>query len=213
MLEVHVLHQMRRAPFGRGKFWKEFKESLVIFLQNASDRHPLFATFAEAIASDYGQSPLSIADDPNALRQLLWKMVSLPIGEKVQWRRWYTIHKAGPLIDKLWHSLLLSIMCYFAMDGIDPWQLVVTVPAISRKDDDKAVRNFKFKHQALRILMNGINQRILRSSLVVFERIYTHHVEFTKAATDVDKCFQFVLQWGDKTEWVRSMLIGTLKDP
>ena len=93
-------------------------------------------------------------------------------------RRWLSYHRAGRTVDERWHTMLVSLLAEFAMSGDNPWEVAATVLPPMGADDDSSAKTFKFKHQALRILLNPMNQRVLRSSLVCFDSLAGHHARY-----------------------------------
>ena len=81
-MQVVLVHKFRRAPYGGGKFWSGLKQVLTAFLDSADARHPLLELLGESIARDHG---LEGIEDP---RPWLRQMLLLPLGPKVQMRRW-----------------------------------------------------------------------------------------------------------------------------
>jgi len=119
-LQTLVVHKFRRAPYGGGKHWKGLKETLSVFLREATGSHPMIDLFAEDICRDHRQA---WTQSPSQVLGLLGKMLEVPMGPKVEMRRWFTYWDAGWVLDKLWHSMLFSLVVWYGMNGEDAWEV------------------------------------------------------------------------------------------
>jgi hypothetical protein len=90
VLDVLVVFKWRRAPYGGGRFWRETRQTLQHLLRRTERDHPLFSMFLESIARDVGVPVESFELSPELLRRHLASVVALPIGQKVEMRRWFT---------------------------------------------------------------------------------------------------------------------------
>ena len=89
MLAIMVAHKFRRAPYGGGKFWASLKGSLRVFLDQAGPEHPLLQLLGPSIARDHGESTTENVEGH------LRRMLTMPLGPKVEMRRWFTFYDAG----------------------------------------------------------------------------------------------------------------------
>ena len=203
-----LIHRWRRAPWGSGKFMKQMKETLDIFIRTCKPTHPIFEFMVEDIAKDHGVEGASV--------QQVWNIVtdfnSEAMGPKVQMRRWFTIWDAGWRVDKLWHTLLFALVMSYAMDGVDAFELAGKVVPVVQKGDSKQDQNFKFMQQVLVILMDQGNQRLLRSMLHMFRRVRMHQKEYTEACASPKACLQFHLFWSNESRWIQEMVTPALRD-
>ena len=119
-LQTLVVHKFRRAPYGGGKHWKGLKETLSVFLREATGSHPMIDLFAEDICRDHRQA---WTQSPRQVLGLLGKMLEVPMGPKVEMRRWFTYWDAGWVLDKLWHSMLFSLVVWYGMNCEDAWEV------------------------------------------------------------------------------------------
>jgi hypothetical protein len=60
--------------------------------------------------------------------------------------------------------------------------------------------------------MDQMNQRILRSVLVVFRRIRLHQADYIKHACSPEACRRFFAEWADSAHWSSTQLAPTLDD-
>ena len=117
-LQVLLVHKFRRAPYGGGKHWKGLRETLEAFLDDAAGMHPLLELLGPSIADDHRQ-PYHCTEQ---VVELLKSMLRVPMGPKVEMRRWFTFWDAGWTLDKLWHSMLLALIVWYGMNGEDAWE-------------------------------------------------------------------------------------------
>jgi len=117
-LQVLLVHKFRRAPYGGGKHWKGLRETLEAFLGDAAGGHPLLELLGPSIADDHRQ-PYHCTEQ---VVELLKSMLRVPMGPKVEMRRWFTFWDAGWTLDKLWHSMLLALIVWYGMNGEDAWE-------------------------------------------------------------------------------------------
>ena len=99
-MQVLLVHNFRRAPYGGGKIWSGVQEVLTAFLDSSDAQHPLLELLGESIARDHG---LEEIEGP---RPLILQMLLLPLGSKVQTRRWWT-HYDG---QRPWQDLALDVV-------------------------------------------------------------------------------------------------------
>ena len=145
------------------------KEVLTAFLDSADAQHPLLELLGESIARDHG---LEVIEDP---RPWLRQMLLLPLGRKVQMRRWWTHYDAGKDLNKIWHSMLLACMAWYYAEGSDPFAIATRTAEVHGTCEDNTSDNFQFCAQVLATLMNSMRQRMLRSTLVVCESMWSEH--------------------------------------
>ena len=62
------------------------------------------------------------------------------------------------------------------------------------------------------LLMDRMNQRILRSMLICFKRIRLEQARYIDVCGDIDDCLRMYLVWADATEWAKGMLAPALAD-
>ena len=203
-----LIHRWRRAPWGSGKFWKEQKETMELFIENCKHTHPIFEHMMQGIATDHGVE----GAPAEQVWQLLQQFKHEPMGPKVQMRRWFTIWDAGWGVDRLWHTMLFALVMSYALDGTDAFHLAGQVVPRVQKGDTKQEQNFKFKQQVLVILLDQGHQRILRSMLHIFERLRMHQVDFTKDCSEPASCLKYHLLWSNSERWTREMILPTLLD-
>ena len=175
--QVLLVHKFRRAPYGGGKFWSAAREVLREFLRVAQAQHPLLEWLGESIARDYGEPPSSDC------RPLLRRMLDLPMGPIVQMRRWWTEYGAGLTLDKIWHSFLVAMIVWYTALGQDPWKIAQATEEVHQElgaGDD----HFEFRSQVLCTLLNSGHQRLLRSRLVIFRRLWSDHKQYTSEAME-----------------------------
>ena len=201
-----ALHRYRRAPYGTGRFWSSLKETLGLLLASSTHEHPMFDMFFEPIARDHVKS----CSRQQAF-QLLSGMLTAPLGPLVQLRRWFTLWDAGWGLDSLWHTMLFSMIAEYAMHGVDAWKLAETVVPKISPDDDKNTKNYKLKQQVLVILMEPMNQRILRSILVCFRHLRLHHADFIKRSGCAVDSLKFYLLWAEKRRWDSEVVLPSLR--
>jgi hypothetical protein len=120
VMQLLLVHKFRRAPFGGGKHWKGLKETLRLFLREATNHHPLLDMYGEAICRDHGVSFLG----PSQVVALVRQMLGYHMGPKVEMRRWFTFWDAGWVIDRLWHTMLLAIIAWYGMNGEDAFEVM-----------------------------------------------------------------------------------------
>ena len=208
ILKQLVVHKWRRAPFGSGKFWRSLQESLEVVLDNCHSSHPVFDFLYDSICAD--------VDSEVVTHSQAWKILrstkGAPLGPKVQMRRWFTIWDAGWSLDELWHSMLYGLVTTYAMDNIDAFKLACEVVPIIQKGDSKEAHQYKFKQQVLLILMDSVNQKLLRSMLHIFKRLRNHQSDYTRDATNPQECLKFSLMWSNINVWLDQVVVPSMKD-
>lgn len=212
MLKIHVIHKYRRAPFGGGKFWRELQETLRLLLDHSDHLHPMIDIYATAIARDHNMSPDRVANNPALLQELLRHMLVGPLGPKVELRRWWTFYDAGRDVDKMWHTMLLSLVVLFGILGEDASVVARTTSCVVGKDDMQEVKTFKFKVQTLVTLFDSRNQRVLRSVLCCFKRIRKHHGAYIEDCLVRANSLRYQLFWSCRESWIWSIVSPTLHD-
>ena len=165
-LDIMTAHKTRRAPFGGGRFWQESKEALQALLDNADANRHLFDQFAEGIARDHGQSVDLVTADFGKVTELAGRMLRLPMGSRVESRRWFTYYDAGYLLLSVWHTWLMALIALFYLQGQDPWAMF-RQPAPTASEDDSADRkSFVYKVETLKARLGererGVSQRGVR---------------------------------------------------
>ena len=114
VFDILLLHKFRRAPYGSGRFWISLKEIWHMLLTRCGGAScEIVAAFMEAIARDLGR-PLSALSEPSAFNAMVRWVLSAPIGQKVEMRRWFTFLDAGPSLDKAWHTMLVALIVDFS---------------------------------------------------------------------------------------------------
>ena len=108
---IMLVHKIRRAPVGSGRFWSEFQEALTSLLEHHSENRELIERYAPFIANDRGESLNSNYCDVLQMMSLMQQEGKGPI---VQLRRWFTNYDASELLDKVWHTLLVALIFLFA---------------------------------------------------------------------------------------------------
>ena len=201
VLEILVVHKFRRAPYGGGKFWKGLKEVLAAFLKTAAPSHPLLELLGDSIRRDHGKSETA------SVTGLANEMLHMPIGPKVQMRRWWTFYDAGLVLDRIWHTMLLALQVWCYARGLEPSEVAAKKQGDEEKQDDESLRV-----QTLATLMNSLNQRVLRSMLVCFERIWTEHKQYTKHAYCPSVCLEYMQRWANWPLWHDDMMVASLQD-
>ncbi len=114
-LDMILVHKFRRAPYGSGRFWRQAKETIEILRDN-SIGHPILAMLLPEIANDWRIS-VSTFDSHSNVKKYLSAFISGGIGQRVECRRWFTVYIANQELDQLWHTLLLSLILKFLLDG------------------------------------------------------------------------------------------------
>ena len=87
-------------------------------MDDAAGMHPLLELLGPSIADDRRQ-PYRCTEQ---VVELLKSMLRVPMGPKVEMRRWLTFWDAGWTLDKLWHSMLLALIVWYGMNGEDAWE-------------------------------------------------------------------------------------------
>ena len=139
------------------------------------------------------------------------QMLALPLGPKVEVRRWFTFYDAGGLLDRVWHSMLLALFVWYLADGKDPEEVAAGSRPIYEKDDNNEQKNFKFRVQVLMTLANRSNQRILRSMLATFRILRLHMASFIKDTGTAEVTTNYLQIWADEPRWIASMLLRTME--
>ena len=108
VVNCHILHKLKRAPYGTKRFWAKFCSVLNIFLTFAPDDHPWFDEIQEGVAfdHDHNELPELFARDRDRLRACMREMIDAPAQDGVDFRRWFTNHTMGPGLRKHWQQLL-----------------------------------------------------------------------------------------------------------
>ena len=204
--QVLIVHKFRRAPYGGGKFWKGLKEVLAVFLDHATDGHPLLQLLGDSIAEDYEVRGAS-AD----VRALAARMLAMPLGPKVQTRRWYTLYDAGIVLSRIWHTMLLALLIWYHAEGQDPEQILRTKTEARPADGDDS-QNYEIRAQTLITLASSFHHRVLRSMLVCFERMWTQHKQYTANCYAPAATLNYLQSWADARQWEQDVVIPALHD-
>ena len=213
-LDIITVHKWRRAPYGGGRFWNEAKEALTVLLSSAGENHDLFQAYAAAIANDHREAPELVVCDHGRLKDLMRTMLSLPMGQRVEMRRWFTYHNAGWTLDKVWHTMLEALLALFCIEGKDPWKAITDAPPVrpDAKNDNPEQKTFRYKVSVLRTLANSLNQKILRSSLVCSKRLYKHHAGHERDSSEPRVAFRYCFVWSSWEYWITRYVIPTFQD-
>ena len=206
--QLLIVHKFRRAPYGGGKFWKGLKEVLSKFLDQARPDHPLLELLGGAIAKDHGYASDAGVD----VIQLARRMVSMPLGPKVQLRRWWTLYDAGRTLDRLWHTMLLALHIWYHAHGQDPEKVASSSTAVSEQDQD----SYEMRVQTLLTLSNPVHHICLKSMLVAYRIPRDEHTRYTKGVADLAENLGHLQRWAcweacvypRVTEALRSSLFG-----
>ena len=137
----------------------------------------IIRAFMEAIARDMGR-PRAALSEPGAFVPMVRWLLSAPIGQKVEMRRWFTFLDAGPDLDKAWHTMLVALIVEFFLEGANPWEVAAQAAARRAKARPDTPDNFCYRTEALAILMDGRNQNVLRSILVVHDLTRRHQAAY-----------------------------------
>ena len=129
-------------------------------------------------------------------------------------RRWWTFYDAGRALDKIWHTMLMGLMVWFYVEGQDPYAVAAATPEVYRVklDDTEAQKNYKIRAQTLVTLMSSTHQRILRSTLVCFQRAWTEHKQYTELAYNAPECLRFLKRWSSPGAWLHGVVAPALRD-
>ena len=140
---------------------------------------PIVNVFMEAIARDVGL-PMSALSEPGAFDAMVRQVLRAPIGQKVDMHRWFTFVDAGPDLDRAWHTMLVALIVEFWLEGANPWE--VAAKAAARRTDARGdpPDNCSYRTEALAILMDGRNQNVLRSILVVHDLSRRHQAAYIR---------------------------------
>ena len=155
---------------------------------------PVVDSFMEAIARDVGL-PLSALSEPGAFDSMVRRVLRAPIGPKVEMRRWFTFMDAGPDLDRAWHTMLVALIVEFWLEGADPWE--VAAKAAARRTDARGdpSENFSYRTEALAILMDGRNQNVLRSILVVHDLSRRHQAAYIRDSGEETCGLRYLQFW------------------
>ena len=106
--DIMLLHKWRRAPHGTGRFWSEVQSCLKAIIHYEDDDAELLQAYGPSVARDHNISADAVTNDPAKLRALLQTAVDAEMGHPASFRRWRTYALGGVVLDKLWHSAILS---------------------------------------------------------------------------------------------------------
>ena len=204
VMQVLVVHKFRRAPYGGGRFWKGLKEVLAAFLEHAHIDHPLFQMFGDSICRDHG---VAAGSD---VRKLASKMLSMPLGPKVQMRRWYTFYDAALDLDPIWHTMLLAMWVWYLSDGQDPRKIVATPEGDEGKPGEE--QSYEIRKQTFLSLQQGSHQQLLRSMLICFKHIWTEHKTYSQEAASPKASLEYLQRWACPADWMQRMVKPSMRD-
>ena len=213
VLDILVVFKWRRAPYGGGRFWRECRQTLQHILDNVGVHHPVIEMFSASIARDVGVPPELLESSPEHLRHEA--IVHLPIGAKVEMRRWFTFLDGSEGLDRYWHGALLSLVTPCLLDGVDPWEAALGANLMSDALDGEAdadKRKYQFKATVLATLMRSQLQCIMRSVMTVCKRIRIHHGKYMKDCHQVSSANKYLVFWSDATRWVSEMVVPVVRD-
>ena len=205
-MQITIVHKFRRAPYGGGKMWKGLKEVLEVFLRQASEDHPLLQRFGPSIADDHG------GGEGRDVRSLAKFMLTLPLGPKVQLRRWYTLYDAGRTLSKIWHTMLLALFVWYYALGEDPEKIMASRKEVHTAGGEEGDTNYEIRVQTLLALHSTFHVRIMRSMLICFERIWTHHKDYTATCYAPADTLRFQQLWADGPRWLREFVRPAMLD-
>ena len=140
------------------------------------------------------------------------RMNQIVMGQRVEMRRWFTFWKAGWDLDKIWHTLLCSMIAQFVMEGQDPWFEILKPVERSSRTDSASAKTFRFKVSVLRILGRPFNQFVLRSVLVSSRRLRNHHGGYERDSQSPTKSFNYMLVWSSWPYWVTIYVSKAFED-
>ena len=167
--------------------------------------------YSKAIAADHGKPSgrVLIWDELKELMEL--RLVDV-LGPYLELRRWWSVYDNVAHIMPLWHTMLLSLMVQYLMNGENPFKILQTARPVILRGDDRGTKNFKYKHQVLLALFDGQTRRLMVSMTIVFKRIRTHHARVTDDATNPKAGLRYLQLWADHNKWVKTMVQPTVKD-
>lgn len=189
----------------------ECKEALETVLEDTPTAIHFLEAFGAAVACDWGRSEEVAGGDPQVVRDLLHRFLHEPIGPKVEMRRWFSFYDAGASVNQHWHALLLGLVAAYAVEGVDAWKLAATLVPAATKGPDGRPDNYRFKHQCLLVLMDDLNQRVLRSTLTIFKTLRNHQKAYVAHCADTHRCLQHLLLWSDPDGWKSKILVPTME--
>ena len=205
-----VLHKYRRAPYGSGRFMKEAKETIALLLTQVEKSSAIIGPYVEAIANDTGCEP-----NLTAVVGELRRFLRMAMGPRVEMRRWFTYIEMAPALDRIWHILLLSLTAVCIFEGQDPWQRAAesraAIEALGEDASDER-RNFAYKSECLRILMDWTLQAALRSVAIVFGRTKTHQKWVAKHAGAKNLSLRYQQFWSDRTHYLDLIVVPSIED-
>ena len=197
--------QVSQSPFMVGeRFWKGLKEVLAAFLEHAHIDHPLFQMFGDSICRDHG---VAAGSD---VRKLASKMLSMPLGPKVQMRRWYTFYDAALDLDPIWHTMLLAMWVWYLSDGQDPRKIVATPEGDEGKPGEE--QSYEIRKQTFLSLQQGSHQQLLRSMLICFKHIWTEHKTYSQEAASPKASLEYLQRWACPADWMQRMVKPSMRD-
>ena len=91
----------------------------------------------------------------------------------------------------------------------DPYEIASSTLPVYDDSGTPDEKNFAYRVQALLCLMNPINQKCLRSVLLVFKHIRENHLQHTTASSNHGKGLEYCQLWADLRKWQGTMLRRT----
>ena len=75
---------------------------------------------------------------------------------------------------------------------------------------EDVVKEFRFKQAVLGTLMDPSNQHMLRSTIVIYQRIRQHQASYIRDSGDAKKSFGYIVIWSDTARWLSRMVFYVL---
>lgn len=198
-----IVHKFRRAPYGNGTMFKEAKETIALILSRLERVSAVVNSFVGEIARDHSE-----AEDPQRVVEFLAEFTTMAMGGRVEMRRWFTYLDNATYLDTMWHTLLLALVCEQLMEGKDPWHYAAAAAA---RPVDEELKDFHYKQEVLRVLMDGVSQGVLRSVSTVFEVTRYHHGLVIAQSDDQEASLRFIMFWASKSDVLSRIIMPTIR--
>ena len=217
-LRAHIcdalaLHKFRRAPFGTGRLFRECKETVALLLQRWEECHSLIEPFVPSIAADHGVSP-----GMENVRAALEEFCRRPLGPRVELRRWFTFIDMAPALLRIWHSLLLALCAMAMFRGDDPWaqaaaalQQTSAARGGSDGEESAAARDFHYRQECLRILLDATPRHVVKSLLIIFGKTRAHQAWAAKALDEPRLSLRHLLSWAHPTRHITNVVLPSVQ--